>query len=189
MMKKHIPISAAISIMVLVFTGCARASVGNDKAETTAEEASAAGTALADKVEATDYSRKESWLQIPEITRDVDTFYIYSTAYYESSFKEGAPDYATLDNPEMLEGAKGEYVTNASVYEKSTNVFVPYYRQAGMRFAGRSGRRPEASTRRFPAFPMPTSPPRSTTTSRTATRVVRSSLRATVRGRPWSNTY
>ena len=83
-----------------------------------------------------DYSRKESWLRIPEITRDVDTFYIYSTAYYESSFVEGAPDYAPLDNPEMLEGAQGEYMTNASVYEESTNVFVPYYRQAGMRFAG-----------------------------------------------------
>ncbi len=71
-----------------------------------------------------------------KITKDVDTFYIYSTAYYESSFVEGAPDYAPLDNPEMLEGAQGEYVTNASVYEESTNVFVPYYRQAGMRYAG-----------------------------------------------------
>ena len=90
----------------------------------------------ASKGKATDYSRKESWLQIPEITKDVDTFYIYSTAYYESSFEEGAPDYATLDNPEMLEGAQDEYMTNASVYEESTNVFVPYYRQAGMRYAG-----------------------------------------------------
>ncbi len=95
-----------------------------------------AGTSVAGMGKAPDYSRKASWLQIPEITKDVDTFYIYSTTYYESSFKEGAPDYATLDNPEMREGAQGEYVTNASVYEKSTNVFVPYYRQAGMRYAG-----------------------------------------------------
>jgi len=84
---------------------------------------------------APDYSQKTSWLQFPKITKDVDTFYIYSTAYYESSFKEGAPDYAALDNPEMMLGALGEYVTNASVYEDSTNVFVPYYRQAGMRYA------------------------------------------------------
>ena len=94
------------------------------------------GTNAAGTGKAPDYSRKDCWLQIPAITKDVDTFYIYSTAYYESSFKKGAPDYASLDNPEMIAGAKGEYVTNASAYEKSTNVFVPYYRQAGMRFAG-----------------------------------------------------
>ena len=85
---------------------------------------------------APDYSRKRCWMQIPEITKDIDTFYIYSTVYVESSFEEGAPDYAPLDNLEMLMGALGEYVTNASVYEDSTNVFVPYYRQAGMRYAG-----------------------------------------------------
>ena len=53
-----------------------------------------------------------------------------------SSFEEGAPDYATLDTPEMITGALGEYVTNASVFEESCNVFVPWYRQAGMRYAG-----------------------------------------------------
>ena len=35
----------------------------------------------------------------------------------------------------MLLGALGEYASNASVYEDSTNVFVPYYRQSGMRYA------------------------------------------------------
>ncbi|MBR1694998.1 MAG: DUF3089 domain-containing protein, partial [Selenomonas sp.] len=83
-----------------------------------------------------DYSRKSCWYQVPDITKEVDTFYIYSTEYFESSFSEGSPDYATLDNIEMKMGALGEYVTNASVYEESTNVFVPYYRQAGLRFAG-----------------------------------------------------
>ena len=82
-----------------------------------------------------DYSLPDCWLQVPEITKDVDTFYVYSTVYFDSSFEEGAPDYAALDNPEMMLGALGEYVTNASVYEDSTNVFVPYYRQAGMRYA------------------------------------------------------
>ena len=85
---------------------------------------------------ATDYSNKEHWLSLPEITKDVDAFYIYSTSYIESSFEEGAPDYATLDTPEMITGALGEYVTNASVFEESCNVFVPWYRQAGMRYAG-----------------------------------------------------
>ena len=83
-----------------------------------------------------DYSQGRCWLRIPTITKDVDTFYIYSTVYVESSFEEGAPDYATLGNLEMILGAMGEYVTNASVYEESTNVFIPFYRQAGMRYAG-----------------------------------------------------
>ena len=120
-MKKIISALAMIAITVFSLSGYSGKSTETDSAG---------------KGKATDYSRKESWLQIPEITKDVDTFYIYSTAYYESSFEEGAPDYATLDNPEMLEGAQGEYMSNASVYEESTNVFVPYYRQAGMRYAG-----------------------------------------------------
>ena len=33
----------------------------------------------------------------------------------------------------MLEGIAGEYLTQASVYEESTNVFVPYYRQSGLK--------------------------------------------------------
>ena len=86
--------------------------------------------------QATDYSQKASWLQLPEITKDVDAFYVYSTVYVESSYEEGAPDYATLDNPEMIMGALGEYETNSSVFEESCNVFVPWYRQAGMKYAG-----------------------------------------------------
>ena len=35
----------------------------------------------------------------------------------------------------MITGALGEYLTNASVFEESCNVFVPWYRQAGMRYA------------------------------------------------------
>ena len=83
----------------------------------------------------TDYSNKEHWLSLPEITKDVDAFYIYSTSYIESSFEEGAPDYAPLDNPEMIMRALGEYETNASVFEESCNVFVPWYRQLGIKYA------------------------------------------------------
>ena len=93
------------------------------------------------KTQATDYSKKDSWLKMPEITKDFDAFYIYSTVYVESSFEEGAPDYATLDNPEMIGGALGEYVTNASVFEESCNVFVPWYRQSGMRFAAETSKK------------------------------------------------
>ncbi len=35
----------------------------------------------------------------------------------------------------------GEYVTNASVFEESCNVFVPWYRQSGMRFASETSKK------------------------------------------------
>ena len=82
---------------------------------------------------APDYSKKSCWFQIPEVTKEFDTFYIPATEYINSSYDEGASDFATLDNAEMLEGIQGEYLTQASVYEESTNVFVPYYRQAGLK--------------------------------------------------------
>ena len=89
-----------------------------------------------EKTKATDYSIKANWLSFPKVTKDVDAFYIYSTVYVESSYEEGAPDYAPLNSLEMITGALGEYETNASVFEESCNVFVPWYRQAGMRYAG-----------------------------------------------------
>ena len=79
-----------------------------------------------------DYSRKESWCKLPEVSKDVDTFYIYATEYIMGSLEDGAPEYASLDNEEMLVGAQGEYVQHASAYADSTNVFMPYYRQCGM---------------------------------------------------------
>ena len=82
--------------------------------------------------ETIDYSKKENWYQIPEITKDVDTFYICATEYIMSSLMEGAPEYASLDNEEMLQGAAGEYLLHATAYADATNVFMPYYRQCGM---------------------------------------------------------
>ena len=121
-MKKFLALTIMIGAMVIGLAVCTAAS----------EAAASAGEGI-------DYSQKASWYQIPDITKDVDTFYIYSTSYIESSFKEGAPDYAPLDNPEMVELAQSEYVAHATVYEDSTNVFVPYYRQAGLRYAGEVG--------------------------------------------------
>ena len=83
-----------------------------------------------------DYSKKENWCRFPEITKEVDTFYIYATEYIMGSMKEGVPDYATLENEEMLQGAEAEYMGHATVFGESTNVFMPYYRQCGLRYAG-----------------------------------------------------
>ena len=83
-----------------------------------------------------DYSKKTNWYQIPEITKEFDTFYVYATEYILGSMAPGAPDYADMNNKEMLEGAASEYALHASAYADSTNVFMPYYRQVGLRYAG-----------------------------------------------------
>ena len=87
-----------------------------------------------DSAKAPDYSQKASWCSLPEITKDVDTFFIYPTEYM--GFGEGSSNYAALDNPEMTEGAKNDLIIQAGVYADSSNVFMPYYRQAGLRYAG-----------------------------------------------------
>ena len=85
--------------------------------------------------DAIDYSLKSNWYQIPTITKPYDTFYILATEYIVTSMEEGAPDYAPVGCKEMMERAPGEYEAHASVYQDATNVFVPYYRQAGMKYA------------------------------------------------------
>jgi hypothetical protein len=70
---------------------------------------------------------------LPEITKKFDTFYIYSTIYF--GMNEGDPDYAALDNREMLDGIKTEHAIKSSVFEESTNLFIPLYRQSGMKHA------------------------------------------------------
>ena len=83
---------------------------------------------------APDYSKAECWYQIPEITKDVDTFFIYPTVY--NGMNENDPEYALLDNEEMKQGVEMMKNSQASVFEESTNVFIPYYRQASTLYVG-----------------------------------------------------
>ena len=126
----------------------------------------------------TDYSQTSRWFQIPVITKGFDTFYIPATEYISSSYNEGAPEFATLDNAEMQEGIAGEYLLQASVFEESTNVFVPYYRQAGLK-------KEVDAWKPSPARPTPTSLQPSTTISGTTTRGARSSSPVTAKARQW----
>ena len=137
-MKKKLLASTLLTAMAVSLAVCGAVSVSaaETSEDTEGSPASVTASSAEDTGEAPDYSQEDYWLNFPEITKDVDTFYIYSTVYVESSQEEGAPDFAPLDNPEMIIGAQGEYVTNASAYEDSTNVFSPYYRQAGIRYAG-----------------------------------------------------
>ena len=92
--------------------------------------ASAFAEAAPPNAAATDYSINGNWYKIPEITKEVDTFFIYPTVYV--NLEENAPDYAPLGDPMMLEGVDGVYQLQASVFEDSTNLFMPYYRQANI---------------------------------------------------------
>ena len=83
-----------------------------------------------------DYSNKDNWYKLPEITKEVDTFYVYATEYIIGSFEEGAPAFASIDNAEMREGVKVEYRDHAAAFAEVTNVFLPYYRQSGLKYAG-----------------------------------------------------
>ena len=81
---------------------------------------------------APDYSKKSDWMHLPANTnKPVDTFYIYSTQYKNNDFD--APELAPMDDPDHRENAKGVYRGQAPIFEASTNVFAPYYRQTNMK--------------------------------------------------------
>ena len=130
---------AAFAMLMTLAVGCSSGQAGGNSAdsESSSTESSSASasapssTAAASADKAPDYSQESCWYQIPEITKDVDTFFIYPTEYMGSN--EGDPDYAPLDNPDMLEGAANDHIIMASAIEDSTNLFMPYYRQASVK--------------------------------------------------------
>lgn len=77
-----------------------------------------------------DYSDGDNWLNVPEITHNADTFYIYPTCYTDTS--ESAKPICDIDNQQVRKQAKKVYKKQATVYEESTNVFAPYYRQSNI---------------------------------------------------------
>lgn len=80
--------------------------------------------------EPSDYSKEENWMKIPDITHDVDTFYLYPTSYLDES--EDAEPICGIDNKNMRDRARLIYENQATVYEESTNVFAPFYRQSNI---------------------------------------------------------
>ena len=127
--RKAAAIAATIALMtaLLAISGCG----SNTATEKSKESAGGESVQSAAKEPATDYADSSSWYQIPEITKDVDAFYFYPTLYNGSD--EGDDDYATIDNEDVLGAIGAVYQGQASVFEDSANVFVPYYRQASMK--------------------------------------------------------
>ena len=122
-----------------------------NKTELFEEPAEKADVSKKDAGAAPDYSKAECWYQIPKITKEVDTFFVYPTEYMASN--EGDPNYAPLDNPEMLAGVKYDHLSMGSAFEDSSNLFMPYYRQAGMSYAGKIGKESAEPRRAFATIP------------------------------------
>lgn len=77
-----------------------------------------------------DYSKEENWMRIPEITHEIDTVYLYPTCYQDES--DDAKPICDIDNEDMRARAGVIYENQATVFEESTNVFAPYYRQSNI---------------------------------------------------------
>lgn len=77
----------------------------------------------------TDYSKEASWMEASAGIKPVDCFFIYPTvtlAPYDG--KQNIP----IENTEHRNKAKYSRVAQASVFEESCNLYVPYYRQMNM---------------------------------------------------------
>lgn len=90
----------------------------------------------------TDYSDPAHWYMLPEAEKAVDTFFIYPTLYDE----EDGNDYAALDEEQVLSKIDGMYEGQASVFADSTNVFIPFYRQANMNIEAEAGEAGDMTT-------------------------------------------
>ena len=77
---------------------------------------------------ATDYSTSEHWLSLPEITKTVDVFYLYPTAWRKQN--ESDPNINAIDNDSMRIGSNAAFARQATAFETVCNVYAPYYRQA-----------------------------------------------------------
>lgn len=108
-------------LLVVVFAAGVLAGCG-----TAGSQAESTGTA-------SDYSDEANWLSIPDVTKEVDTFYIYPTAYNDAS--ADAPEICSLDNEDMRSSAAATFETQATAFADSTNVFAPFYRQMNMAVA------------------------------------------------------
>ncbi len=148
-MKKAF-ISATLLVAIFIFTACNPVSVSNQvykaenavgtvqekmekreafNAQTPDDKADFYDTPLVGVPN--DYSYADNWLMIPEeITKEVDTFYVYPTIV--TNTLDIAPAIVDIDDPIMRVGAYDTYVKNATAFEESTNVFAPFYRQTNM---------------------------------------------------------
>ena len=129
-MKRSLSVICLVLVFVLALTACSPA--GNSSGSVTeAQTTEAAGYQMIELVGTpTDYSDADNWLNIPEITYDVDTVYYYPTAF--ASDDPDAPTIVPVDNEILRAGAQNVFKMNQTAYSHCTNVFAPYYRQSNL---------------------------------------------------------
>ena len=130
-------LTAAICLVLGVsLTGCGKTGTENTgdnskQAEIAKPEKTAESSAITGLVGTpSDYSEKNNWMTVPEITHEVDTFYLYPTCYIDDS--EDAKPICDIDDEATRIQAQSIYENQATVFEESTNVFAPYYRQSNI---------------------------------------------------------
>lgn len=79
------------------------------------------------QLKATDYSRAEHWLALPDSEKAVDVFYLYPTAW--EKVDETDPNINEIDNESMQIGSQIALERQASAFSTVGNIFAPYYRQ------------------------------------------------------------
>lgn len=77
--------------------------------------------------QATDYSKAAHWLSLPAVTKPVDVFYLYMTAW--TSTDPANPHICAIDEPTMLIKAPEAFAQQATAFETVGNIFAPFYRQ------------------------------------------------------------
>ena len=92
--------------------------------------APAATTPENEQSEAIDYSDENNWMNLPEVTKDVDCFYVYPTEYVDES--KNAPMFADINDLGMRLPAARTYLVQGTAFEDCANVFAPFYRQCNM---------------------------------------------------------
>lgn len=79
----------------------------------------------------TDYSDKNNWAHLPKIAdKDVDTLFIYPTVYINP--EPGAPAIVPVEDEMLRAAVQMHYREAPMVFEDSTNVYEPYYRQSNL---------------------------------------------------------
>jgi len=75
---------------------------------------------------ATDYSKKENWLTLPENPdKSVDLIFLYPTSCNDNKVDV----ICTVDNKSMRKGAKRIFSQEATAFEPVANIFTPFWRQ------------------------------------------------------------
>lgn len=79
----------------------------------------------------TDYSDENNWARLPTvIEKEVDTFFVYPTLYIDPN--PTAPVISSIEDKTIREAVEEHYPEAPLVFEDSTNVFEPYYRQSNL---------------------------------------------------------